>query len=179
MSDPRQALARFVRHVVGDYRFERSYPAVVERANDDGSVDVLPEPTTMRGIGLQRVPTALSDPETRVIAEPGARCLLAFRAGDPQQPYIAAWEYAQDSATIQLAGGSAAVARKGDLVEISFSAASPIAGTMTATVSTPNPSPPPPEILTPVAPGTPFTGTVVGLGTVQAVVVGGAPKLKA
>lgn len=176
---PLEALDRFVRHVLGEYRYERSYPSVVERSYDGGDVDVLPDDDVVKGIGLQRVPAPSIAPSTFARAEAGARCLLAFAEGNPRKPQIIAWEYAQDSATVQLDGGTTSVARKGDLVDVLLSASTPIAGVMSATISTPNPSPPPATVDTPVPSGTPFTGLAVIPLPVRGAIIGGAPKVKA
>jgi hypothetical protein len=176
---PLDALRRIVRNAVGDYRFERSYYCVVERSYEDGSVDVLPDDIAMRGIGLQRVPAPTVAPSTIARSLPGARCLLAFDKGDPRAPTITVWEYGIDTATVQLNGGVASVARKGDMVDVLLSAATPIAGVLSGTISTPNPSPPPATVDTPVPAGTPFTGVATITGTVRGVIIGGAANVKA
>lgn len=168
----REDFARIVRHAVGDYRYERSYPCQVVRSYDGGSVDVLPDDDVVRGIGMQAIPAASVAPATFARAEPGCRCLLTFRSGDPRQPQITAWEYAQDSATIYLDGGVAAVARKGDLVDVLLSAATPIRGIVVGEVTAPGP------VVTPVA-AVQFTGTAALSSPVRGAILGGAPKLKA
>lgn len=176
---PLESIRRIVRHAVGDYRYERSYPCVVERTYEGGDVDVLPDDLVMRGIGLQHVPAPSVAPSTFAIAGPGTRCLLSFANGDPSKPQITAWEYAQDTATVRLDGGSASVARKGDLVDVLLSPVTPISGLLSATIKTPNPSPPPATITTPVPGGTPFTGFATIPGPVQGAIIGGAAKVKA
>lgn len=174
----RDDLARLARHAVGDYRYERFYPCQVVRSYDGGAVDVLPDDDVVRGIGLQSVPAASVAPATFARAEPGCRCLLTFRSGDPRQPAITAWEYAEDSATVYLDGGVAAVARKGDLVDVYLSnvgpSFSPIRGIVSGEVTTPG-SPP---TVTPVA-AVQFTGTASISTPVRGVIIGGAPKIKA
>lgn len=174
----RDDIARIVRAVLGDMTFERTYTANVELVSDD-FVDVLPDDPKVRGIGLQRVPMPTIDPTTELVPAPGCRCLLAFAAGDPRKPYIAAWEYAQGSATVHLDGGAASVARKGDVIDVYLSPLTPIAGTMTATIQSPNPSPPPPTIPTTVPGGTPFAGLATIAAPVRAVIIGGAARVKA
>lgn len=164
-------LVRIVRHAVGDYRFERSYPCQVVRSYDGGAVDVLPDDDVLRGIGLQTVPAGSVAPATFGRAEPGCRCLLTFSSGDPRRPTITAWEYAKDSATVYLDGAVAAVARKGDLVDVLLSAATPISGIVAGTVDT-SPSP------TPVA-AVPFSGTAAISTPVRCAIIGGAPTIKA
>ena len=164
-------IARIIRHAVGDYRFERSYPCQVVRSYDGGAVDVLPDDAVMRGIGMQTVPATSVAPATFARAESGCRCLLTFSSGDPRKPTITAWDYAQDSATLYLDGGVAAVARKGDLVDVLLSAATPISGIVAGTVAT-SPSP------TTVA-AVPFTGTAAIATPVRCAIIGGAPTIKA
>lgn len=171
----RAHLERIIRAVTGDLRFERTYAATVERAADD-FVDVLPDDDFVRGLGLQRIPTPTIDPTTQLLPEPGCRCLLAFASGDPQQPRIVAWEYAQDSATIRLDGGAAAVARKGDLVDVYLTAASTaVAGILNGAITVPGA----PPTVVPVVNGQ-FIGTAGPLSQpVRAAILGGAAKVLA
>jgi hypothetical protein len=168
-------IARLARRVTGDFRFERVWPAVVERVGADGLVDVLPDDAEMRGSGLQGVPMATIDPATQLAPEPGCRCLLGFRDGDPRKPTIVAWEYAQDSATVRLAGGIARVARKGDVIDVLLPMGTPTAVSgVAAGVQTP-PLPASPVTVPP----TPVTGTVTLATKVYAQPIGGAPRVKA
>jgi hypothetical protein len=159
----RDDIATIVRHVVGDYRYERSYPCQVVRSYDDGVV---------RGIGMQSIPATSLAPATFALAEPGCRGLLAFVAGDPSRPTITTWDYAQNSATIYIDGGVASVARKGDLIDVMLTVAgTPISGMVEGAVTAPGP------VVTPVA-AVQFTGLAV-LSAVRAVIIGGAATIKA
>jgi hypothetical protein len=166
-------IAAIVRRVTGDYTYDRAYPAVVQRVGAD-AVDVLPDDPTVQGLGLQSVPMPTIDPTTQLVPEPGCRCLLAFAGGDPRRPYISAWEYAQDSATVRLDGGSGAVARKGDLIDVILGATTPIAGMAGGTTVVPGT----PPVVT-VIPQASFTATATIVGPVRATPIGGAPKVKA
>lgn len=165
---------RMVRRVLGDLRFERLYPAVVTRVSGD-LADVMPDDPTMRGQGLQGVPMPTIDPSTQLVPEAGCRCLLGFLDGNPQRPAIVAWEYAQDSATVRLDGGSAGVARKGDLIDVllPIGTPTPVSG-MAAGVQTP-PLPASPVTIPP----SPFSGTATLTSQVRAQPIGGAAKVKA
>lgn len=154
-------MARLARRVTGDFRFERLYPATVERVTGD-LVDVLPDDPVMRGTGLQGVPMPTIDPTTDLLPEPGCRCLLGFQEGDPRRPAIMAWEYAPNTATVRLDGGVAGVARKGDLVDVLLAVgAVPITGT--AYIPAP----------------TPFVGTATITETVRGTIIYGTQKVKA
>ncbi len=177
--DPRSAIAAIVRYVMRDTTFHRLYRAIVERTNADHTVDVLPEDETIRGIGLQHVPVRVGIAASVVSAEPGLLCLLGFEGGDPQRPYIAAWEYRQRSAIVKLDGGDAAVARKGDAIRVLTVPAMAVSGVCGGTVDTPNASPPPPTVPVPVVPGTPFVGVVTIATPVTATPIGGARKVLA
>lgn len=167
-------IARIVRAVTGDYRYERSYQATVERVNSDDTVDVLPDDASVRGVGLQRVPVALTDPTTTARPEAGCRCLLSFLEGDPRRPCITAWEYAQNSATVQLDDGAAGIARKGDLIDVELSASTPVAGILNGSYTIPG-SPP---TVVQVVNGQ-LTGTATIATPVRAVIIGGAASVKA
>jgi len=167
-------LARFVRWVMRDTTYHRRYSATVERDRGDGTFDIIPDDQAMRGTGLQAVPDRVGVAGAEVRVEPGTRCLVTFADGDPSKPVIVAWEFKRGSATISFDGGEAAVARKGDLVDVLLDTPTPIAGIVQGTVLPPQPGPPPFTL----AP-TPFTGTATLSGPVRAVIVGGAKRVKA
>lgn len=150
-----------VRRVTSDFRYERLYPAEVVRVAGD-LVDVLPDDPAVRGRGLQGVPMPTMDPTTELLPEPGCRCLLGFMEGNPQRPYIAAWEFAQNSATVRLNGGSAGLARKGDIVDVLIT---PGVVTVTGTAYLPAP--------------VPFTGTATLAEAPQGVIIGGVAAVRA
>lgn len=165
------SLERIVRALTGDFRFERVYPAVVERVGDD-AVDVMPDDAVVRGMGLQRIPMPTIDPTTQLVPEPGCRCLLGFVQGDPKQPTIVAWEYAKGSASVRLDGGERPIARKGDLVEVVVGATLSIAGTASGATTAPGP------VVTPV-PLAPFSFVATMSGPVYGSPTTGAAKVKA
>jgi len=177
--DPRAAIERIVRAVLGDAVYLRSYGVEVQAQHDDGTVDVLADAVELRGQGLQRVPVLASPAGTSSRVEPGTRGLLSFADGDPRKPRIVAWAYEQGSAVVSLDGGAAGVARNGDLIELYLSPAAPISGVITGIVQATNPSPPPPTIPTPLAPGTQFTGFATLGAPVRGRVFGGAARVKA
>lgn len=167
-------LERIVRAVVGDLRFERTWSSTIERDNGDGTADVLPDSPLMRGLGLQRVPLPTIDPTTEIAPAQGCRCLLGFLEGDPRQPVIVAWEFAAGSATVRLDGGTAGLARKGDLVDVMLSSQSPVQGIVNGSYTIPG-SPP---TVVPIVNGQ-FSGYATIAQTVRARIIGGAQRVKA
>jgi len=167
------SLARFIRWVMRDTTYHRRYSATVERDRGDGTFDLLPDDHAMRGTG-QAVPDRVGVAGASVRVEQGTRCLFTFADGDPSKPVIVAWEFKGGSATVSFDGGEAAVARKGDLVDILLGDPTPVAGLVQGTVLPPQPGPPPFQL-----PPTPFTGTATLSGPVRAVIVGGAKRVKA
>lgn len=169
------SLESFVRRVLGDYRFERVYPATVERYSS-GAVDVIPDDESIRGLGMQKLTVRVGVPSASVSVEPGARCLVAFAEGDQRRPYVCAWEYKRASAVVFLDGGDAGVARHGDLVDVLLGAlATPIAGVVGGSYTIPG-SPP---TVVEIPEGTPFVGTATVATPVRAVVIGGARRVTA
>lgn len=166
-------LAIIARRVTGDMTYERLYAAEVVRVAGD-LADVLPDDPRVRGRGLQGVLMPTIDPTTELAPEPGCRCLLGFREGDSRRPYIAAWEYAADSATVRIDGGVGSVARKGDLIDVLLPVGIPTAVSGIAQgIQLPTPQ-------TPVTvPPTPFTATVTLMQSLRASPIGGAPAVKA
>lgn len=170
------SLARFVRQVVGDYRYERRYGATVVATNTDGSrVDLEPDDDAVRGLGLQAVPVRSGIAGGSSRAQPGTRCLLAFDDGDPSKPAVVGWEYAKGSAVVSLGGGIAGVARNGDMVELLLSPLTPITGVISGSVTVPTV----PPTVVPVPPITQFVGVATIVLPVRGRIVGGARRVKA
>lgn len=166
-------LARLIRWVMRDVTYQRRYSATIERDRGDGTFDLMPDDPAMRGTGLQAVPGRVGVAGAEVRVEPGTRCVFAFADADPAKPCIVAWEYTKGSAVVSVGGGHAQVARKGDLVDVLLGTPTPIAGIVQGMVTPPAPAVPFP------LPPTPFTGTGTLSGPVRAVIVGGAPRVKA
>lgn len=167
---------RIVRQLIGDFRYERRWPATVVADNGDNTVELDPDdPAIGGGRGMSRVPVRSGIAGATSRAEPGARCLLAFDDGDPRKPAVVAWEYAKASGTVYLDGGTAPVARNGDLVELLLSKQTPISGTIQGSYVVPG-SPP---VTVPVPPGTPFNFIATVPMKVYGRVLGGAARVKA
>lgn len=154
MSDPLAALTRFIRWVMRDVTYHQCFVARVERGNPDGTVDLLSEESALQGLSLQSITVRLGLPEASATPEQGARCLVAFEAGDPRSPYVAAWE---DSAQgVVRMGGDRPVARMSDIVEIELPPAITVTGTIQGTITIPGT----PPVIVPLPP-TPVQGGVV------------------
>jgi hypothetical protein len=116
--------------------FSREYPCKVVTQNPDGTLQLLPDDEIMRSAGLDHVSIRYGLPGFRAKLKNGARCHLAFAAGDPSRPYAHNWESDPDSVESldYIVGGRAgALARVGDTVDVFVAPATPIAFTGTVT----------------------------------------------
>jgi hypothetical protein len=128
--------------------YSREWPCKVVKQNADGTLQLLPDDAVMRGAGrgLDHVPIRYGMPGMKALISAGARCHLAFAAGDPSRPFVCSWEY--DPATVELItvlGGGQDQARVGDLVQFG--------GVGTVVTFAPIPIPPP---VGPLMPGVPY-----------------------
>ncbi len=72
----------------------------------------------MKSSGLDHVPIRYGLPGVKALIKNGARCHLAFAAGDPSRPFVGSWEY--DPSKVQLLSmldGERSFARVGDIVQ--------------------------------------------------------------
>ncbi len=98
--------------------FSREYPCKVVLQNPDKTLQLLPDDEVMRSRGLDHVPIRYGIPGIVATVAPGARCHLAFAAGDPQRPFVCSWEYDPDKVTLNsIFDGSQSLGRVGDLVQ--------------------------------------------------------------
>lgn len=103
-----RVLERYVRFLTRDQIYLGTYTAKVVRQAADGTLDLEPEDTRIRGTGLQAVPIRHGLPGCIVKVPTGERVLLAFDGGSPAAPYAALWHEGQVT-SIEL-GGSLKVA---------------------------------------------------------------------
>jgi hypothetical protein len=113
--DPKEAFARAVRWVMRDTLYHAQYISTVQRQDDDGLLDLLPDDERIRGTGLSRVPIRYGIPGVTARVVVGARVTLAFEAGDPSRPFAALWDPGAVE-SISFNGGTARIARMGDAV---------------------------------------------------------------
>jgi hypothetical protein len=106
----------------------------VERDHGDGTLDLLPDDPRVRGTGLSRVPIRHGLPGVTVRVVTGSRVLLGFVEGDPRKPYASLWQPGSIE-EVSFDGGTAGVARIGDIVVCSWPASLPFTGTLTGAVS--------------------------------------------
>jgi hypothetical protein len=169
----RDALERLVRFVMADVTYHRLYPATVQRVSPDGTADVLPDDTTIRGTGL-RAAFLPGLPNTTIDVTAGARCLVGFRAGDPKRPYVAEW-MGDGLARIGIDAGTRPLARMGDIIDVQTTPAQPIAGVIGGTLTVPGT----PPVVTPLPP-TPFQAVAtLGPLPIKAQIQTGNPKILA
>lgn len=145
--------------------YSREYPCKVVTQNPDGTLQLLPDDEVMKARGLDHVPIRYGLPGFKAVIKSGARCHLAFAAGDPSRPFAHNWEFdadAVDSVEFVTAGRSAPVCRQGDSLKVFFVPGVPI---------------PVSGVLTP--PGTAFTGFITIATPLLGVVQTGNPKFRA
>jgi hypothetical protein len=107
------ALTRLPRQI----DFSREYPCKVVTQNPDDTLQLLPDDQVMKSRGFDHVSMRYPFPGMRVRLKSGARCHLAFAAGDPGRPFATNWELDPDkveSVEIVSGGRSAPLARLGD-----------------------------------------------------------------
>ena len=92
MSDDRLtgALRALIRSMFPRVDYYAIYPARVVSQNGDGSLELKPDDTRLPGLSM--VPIRYGIPGVKVKVAPGARVLLGFAGGDPQQPVAELWE---------------------------------------------------------------------------------------
>jgi hypothetical protein len=110
----RDAVASLVDALVGP-RIDRLalYPATIVSQAADGTVDVLPDDTKVRGLGWSGIQLRYGLPGFTAEVPALSRVLVGWEAGDPSRPYAMAWE--PGSVTrVTFDGGTEDVARTGD-----------------------------------------------------------------
>lgn len=165
----KQALRELIRQLVGNQiDYAKMWPASVVSQAGDGTLEVVPDDERIRGLGLKRLPIRHGLPGTKVKVPKNARVRVGFDAADPKRPYAAVWD--EGAVTeIQLANGTQAVTRQGDMVlsggpttAVIFAGASPmVAGapytmTFVPLVPTVPPTPPSPYLSGVVSSGSPI-----------------------
>jgi hypothetical protein len=130
MSDPKDALARFVRFIMRDTVYLGTYAATVQAQHADDTLDLLPDDERVRGNGLTNVPIRHGLPGVRVRVVVGSRLSLGFENGDPRRPFAALWEPGAIE-LISFNGGTQRIARQGDPVTCFWPPAAVITGTIT------------------------------------------------
>lgn len=95
----------------------REYPCKVVTQNPDGTLQLLPDDDVMKSAGLDHVPIRYGIPGIKATVAEGARCHLAFAAGDVKRPFVCSWEYDPDKIVlISIFDGLQSAGRVGDLV---------------------------------------------------------------
>lgn len=134
----------FIRAVFPRIDYLARYPAAVVTQNADLTLELKPDDD--RFPPLSKVAIRLGLPGATVKVANGARVLLAFASGDPQQPIAELWESGSvteldlNGTLIKLNGGTATVARTGDSITINqaqLTAAGATAGGQPVLVITP------------------------------------------
>ena len=166
---PRAALDRYMAGQRRQVDYSREWPCRVVTQNPDYTLQLDPDDAVMKGAGLDKVPIRYGMPGMRAKLKPGARCHLAFAAGDPARPFAHNWEPDEnsvESVEFTAGGRSAPLARIGDPVDVFFALGIPIP-LIGGLIIPPSPSP------VPFAPGTTITFTT----PVQAVISSGNGKV--
>jgi hypothetical protein len=160
---PRAALDRYMAGQRRGVDYSREWPCRVVTQNPDYTLQLLPDDEAMKAAGLDQVPIRYGMPGMRAKIKPGARCHLAFAAGDPKRPFAHNWEFDEDTVEFVdfvASGRASGMARIGDSVKVFVNPGVPIP--VTGTVS-----------------GAPFVGIMTIATPLQAVIETGNPKFRA
>ncbi len=159
--EPRSVLERMAALVSKNAGYSRLLPAIVEKQNADGSLDVVVD----NRYGLTQVALRLGLPGFAAKIGQGSQVLIGFAADDPRQPVAFLWPDGSSSVELVFEGGTKSVARVDDTVDcgkLRYVPGSP--GALFYT--------PPGGIEAPVSPAPPGT-------SISGKVTSGAAKLKA
>jgi hypothetical protein len=94
------------------------YPCTVDAQAGDGTLDLRPDDVVISGSGLSGIPLKTGMPGWAVSAPSGTRVLLGFEGGDPARPYALQWEHTSSVTQLVFDGGTKAVARVDDGVNM-------------------------------------------------------------
>ena len=123
------ALAAIVRHLFASSAYLASYGATVLGQNADGTLELRLDTAKVKVPGGVRI---LGLPGVSVKVAKGARCLVSFVDGDPQEPHAelfdptslveititATTRITANAPLVELAGGGMPLARQGDVVQV-------------------------------------------------------------
>lgn len=159
--EPRSVLERMTALVSKGAAYSRLLPAIVEKQNADGSLDVVVD----NKYGLTQVPLRLGLPGFAAKMAQGSQVLVGFAADDPRQPVAFLFPDGSSSVEVIFEGGTKKVARVDDTVDF---------GTLSGTA--PSGGGPVTFTWTPPGGGTPVVGVSINpIGKITS----GAAKLKA
>ena len=113
---PSNFLERSLEPIRREVDFSRPYLCRVTAQNADGTVALMPLDDRMKGRGLDKVKVRPGIP-AEVKVPVGARCILEFAAGKPDDPQVTGWE-TTDLTELRIGGGELAVGRQGDIVTV-------------------------------------------------------------
>lgn len=150
---PRKLLDR-LRALDTSTPYSRMYPAVIERQNADKTIDVVAGVAGSK-FGITQVSIRHGLPGFVVNVAVGARVLIGFEGDAPGVPFAALWPNGESVESIIFDGGTRAIARVGDPVQVFF----PVPMAVTGTVS-----------------GAPFVGTIAIATPAQGIIQGGNGK---
>lgn len=115
---PRAALDRYMQGQQRRIDYTRDWPCSVVLQNPDGTLQLLPDDEVMQARGLDKVSIRYGIPGFSAKIKSGARCHLAFAAGDPARPFAHNWEHDPDMVeSVSFNNGVQGEARIGDLVQ--------------------------------------------------------------
>jgi hypothetical protein len=87
----RSAFDKLLKPVRSEIDYSRKYPATVITQNADGTLQVMPDDAKIKANGLDRCEVFVGLPGTTLKVPHGARCLVAFSAGDPSRSHVEGW----------------------------------------------------------------------------------------
>jgi hypothetical protein len=113
---PGSMLDRLLEPMRREVDFSRAYLCRVTSQNADGTVALMPLDDRMKGRGLDKVKVRPGIPAD-VKVPVGARCILEFAGGKPDDPMVTGWE-TTDLTELRIGGGELSVGRQGDIVTV-------------------------------------------------------------
>lgn len=85
--------------------YDRIWPAEVISQRSDNTLELKADDARIAGAGLDRVPIAPGIAGCKIEVPSGARCFIAFAAGDPSRPRVVGWDSETSLTLLTLSNG--------------------------------------------------------------------------
>ena len=85
--------------------YDRPWPCEVISQRSDGTLELKADDEEIAGTGLDYVPIAPGLPGLTVEVPAGARCFVAFAAGDPSRPRVVGWDHSTALTLLTVSNG--------------------------------------------------------------------------
>lgn len=88
--------------------YDRIWPAEVISQRSDNTLELKADDARIAGAGLDRVPIAPGAAGCKIEVPAGARCFIAFAAGDPSRPRVVGWDTETSLTLLTISNGGSA-----------------------------------------------------------------------